>query len=71
MKPTQKRTYGRSGLEVTAMGLGTAPLGNQFRFVPDADARAVTDGAWDAGLRYSTQPRSTGTVSPSFALERR
>ena len=52
MKPTQKRTYGRSGLEVTAMGLGTAPLGNQFRFVPDADARAVTDGAWDAGLRY-------------------
>jgi D-threo-aldose 1-dehydrogenase len=41
-----------SGLEVTAMGLGTAPLGNQFRFVPDADARAVTDGAWDAGLRY-------------------
>jgi D-threo-aldose 1-dehydrogenase len=52
MKPTQKRTFGRAGLEVTAMGLGTAPLGNQFRFVPDADARAVTDGAWDAGLRY-------------------
>ena len=52
MKPTQKRTFGNSGLEVTAMGLGTAPLGNQFRFVPDADARAVTDGAWDAGLRY-------------------
>jgi D-threo-aldose 1-dehydrogenase len=52
VKPTQKRTFGRAGLEVTAMGLGTAPLGNQFRFVPDADARAVTDGAWDAGLRY-------------------
>jgi D-threo-aldose 1-dehydrogenase len=34
------------------MGLGTAPIGNQFRFVPDADARAVIDGAWDAGLRY-------------------
>jgi D-threo-aldose 1-dehydrogenase len=34
------------------MGLGTAPIGNQFRFVPDADARAVIDGAWEAGLRY-------------------
>ena len=52
MKPTQKRAFGRSGLEVTAMGLGTAPIGNQFRFVPDSDARAVIDGAWDAGLRY-------------------
>jgi D-threo-aldose 1-dehydrogenase len=52
MKPTQRKTFGRSGLEVTAMGLGTAPIGNQFRFVPDADARAVIDGAWDAGLRY-------------------
>ena len=52
MKPTQKRTFVRSGLEVTALGLGTAPIGNQFRFVPDADARAVIDGAWEAGLRY-------------------
>src|ERR1700709_2387450 len=52
MKPTQKRTFGRSGLEVTAMGLGTAPIGNQFRFVPDEDARAVIRGAWDADIRY-------------------
>jgi D-threo-aldose 1-dehydrogenase len=52
MKPTDKRKFGRSSLEVTAMGLGTAPIGNQFRFVAEADARAVIDGAWEAGLRY-------------------
>jgi D-threo-aldose 1-dehydrogenase len=52
MKPTDKRKFGRTPLEVTAMGLGTAPIGNQFRYVPDEDARAVIKGAWDAGLRY-------------------
>jgi D-threo-aldose 1-dehydrogenase len=52
MKPTDKRKFGRSGLEVTAMGFGTAPIGNQFRVVPEDDSRAVIKGAWDAGLRY-------------------
>lgn len=52
MKASAKRRFGRSGLEVTAMGLGTAPLGNQFRRVPEEDAREVIAGAWDAGLRY-------------------
>jgi D-threo-aldose 1-dehydrogenase len=52
MKPSDKKKFGRFSFEVTAMGLGTAPIGNQFRFVPEADARAVIDGAWDAGLRY-------------------
>jgi D-threo-aldose 1-dehydrogenase len=52
MQPTDKAKFGRSDLEVTAMGLGTAPIGNQFRFVAEEDARAVIDGAWEAGLRY-------------------
>lgn len=52
MKASQKRRFGRSGLEVTAMGFGSAPLGNQFRAVPEEDARAVIRGAWDSGLRY-------------------
>ncbi|MGO4830692.1 aldo/keto reductase [Rhizobiaceae sp. 2RAB30] len=52
MQAPQKRRFGRSGLEVTAMGLGTAPLGNQFRAVSEEDSRAVIRGAWDAGLRY-------------------
>jgi D-threo-aldose 1-dehydrogenase len=52
MKPTDKRKFGRTQLELTAMGFGTAPIGNQFRNVPEEDARAVIEGAWDAGLRY-------------------
>ena len=30
MDASLKRKFGRSGLEVTAMGFGTAPIGNQF-----------------------------------------
>jgi D-threo-aldose 1-dehydrogenase len=52
MKASLKRKFGRSGLEVTAMGFGTAPLGNQFRRVPEQDARDVIQHAWDSGLRY-------------------
>jgi D-threo-aldose 1-dehydrogenase len=52
MDPTGKKKFGRTDLEVTAMGFGTAPIGNQFRFVAEEDARAVIAGAWDAGLRY-------------------
>jgi D-threo-aldose 1-dehydrogenase len=52
MQASLKRKFGRSGLEVTAMGFGSAPLGNQFRAVPEEDARGVIQHAWDSGLRY-------------------
>jgi D-threo-aldose 1-dehydrogenase len=52
MKASQKKKFGRTGLEVTTMGFGTAPIGNQFRNVTEDDSRAVIAGAWDAGLRY-------------------
>ncbi|GAA1431650.1 aldo/keto reductase [Microlunatus lacustris] len=39
-------------MEVTALGFGTAALGNLFTAVSDEDARATVDAAWDAGLRY-------------------
>ncbi|GAA4088276.1 aldo/keto reductase [Actinomadura miaoliensis] len=34
------------------IGFGTAPLGNMFRAVPDDQARATVQAAWDAGIRY-------------------
>lgn len=34
------------------LGLGTAPLGNLYRAIDDASARATVDAAWDAGIRY-------------------
>lgn len=34
------------------LGLGTAPLGNLFSAVTDAEAHATVTAAWDAGVRY-------------------
>jgi D-threo-aldose 1-dehydrogenase len=47
-----KRKLGRTGVEVTALGLGTAPLGELFVKVEDADSDAVIAAAWDGGVRY-------------------
>jgi D-threo-aldose 1-dehydrogenase len=43
---------GRSGLRVSRLGLGTAPLGNLFTAVSEADADATVRAALDAGLTY-------------------
>jgi D-threo-aldose 1-dehydrogenase len=37
---------------VTPLGLGCAQLGNLYRAMPDEQASAVVDAAWDAGVRY-------------------
>jgi len=34
------------------LGFGTAPLGNMFRDIPEAEARATVAAAWDDGIRY-------------------
>jgi D-threo-aldose 1-dehydrogenase len=34
------------------LGFGTAPLGNMFRDIPEEEAMATVDAAWDAGVRY-------------------
>jgi aryl-alcohol dehydrogenase-like predicted oxidoreductase len=34
------------------LGFGEAPLGNMFRDIPDAEATATVDTAWDQGTRY-------------------
>lgn len=36
----------------TRLGFGTAPLGNMFRDIPEAEARATVDAAWNDGIRY-------------------
>ena len=52
MDPAALRPLARTGLEVTALGLGTAPLGELFERVSDAESTGVVDAAWDAGVRY-------------------
>ncbi|WP_374582165.1 aldo/keto reductase [Pseudoduganella sp.] len=34
------------------LGFGTAPLGNMFRAIPEAEAEATVDAAWDNGIRH-------------------
>ena len=48
----QQVHLGRSGLDVTQFGLGTAPLGGLFAPVSDAEAEATIARAWSLGVRY-------------------
>ena len=43
---------GTGGLSFTELGFGAAPLGNLFRAISEAEAQAVLQAAWDAGVRY-------------------
>lgn len=46
------RHHARSGLDFTELGLGTAPLGNLYRALTDAEAEAIMETAWDGGVRH-------------------
>jgi D-threo-aldose 1-dehydrogenase len=39
-------------LSFTALGFGTAPIGNMRRVMSDAEAEATVESAWDRGGRY-------------------
>jgi D-threo-aldose 1-dehydrogenase len=57
MPPSDKRRFGRSGLEVTSLAFGTAPVGNIFREIDEATSDGMYQRAWDAGVRfYDTAP---------------
>lgn len=49
---TTRRKVAATGLEVTALGFGTAPLGGLYADVPTAQALEALDAAWDLGIRY-------------------
>ncbi|SDJ08327.1 aldo/keto reductase [Salipiger marinus] len=49
---TTPRQLAQTGLSVTALGLGSAPLGGLYADVPRADALATLQRAWDLGIRY-------------------
>lgn len=48
----QRRGIGRRALQVSGLGLGTAPLGGLYRDLSDEEAHATIAAAWDAGVRY-------------------
>ena len=52
MNPTETRKLGNTGVELTRLGFGTAPLGELFFKVDELTAAATLQAAWDAGIRY-------------------
>ena len=55
--PADRLTLGRTELQVTRLGFGTASIGGLFEGVTDADAVATVARAWDLGIRtFDTAP---------------
>ncbi len=52
VRVSDRRRLGSSAVSVTALSLGTAPLGNLFSAVTDAAAAAVVDTAFEVGIGY-------------------
>ncbi|MBN9432177.1 MAG: aldo/keto reductase [Bosea sp.] len=52
MRASDTRRLKRSGIDLTVLGLGTAPLGGLYAPVPTSDARGAIAAAWDRGIRY-------------------
>ena len=51
MDPLARR-LGLTEVEVTQLGFGGAGLGDLFEVIPEAQAAATLEAAWDAGIRY-------------------
>lgn len=52
MTAIRKRPFGSTGLEVTDMGFGAAPIGNFLRPISEEESAAMINRAWDSGMRY-------------------
>ena len=52
MTTLNRRKVGTTGLDVTELGLGGAPIGGFRATISDAEATALIDAAWQGGVRY-------------------
>lgn len=52
MSTIRKKRFGRSGLTVTDMGFGGAPIGNFLRPITEETSDEMVRHAWNAGMRY-------------------
>ena len=52
MDPTARRRLGRTGVELPVLGFGGAHLGELYARVPEPQARATLEAAWEGGVRY-------------------
>jgi D-threo-aldose 1-dehydrogenase len=51
-KTVARRLLGRTGVEVTTLGCGGAPIGGTSGPIDDDDAHAALETSWDVGVRY-------------------
>ncbi|MCK0196979.1 aldo/keto reductase [Ancylobacter sp. 6x-1] len=57
MKVGDTRIHARTGVRVTALGLGCAQMGSLYRVTSYAEAAGAFDAAWQAGIRsFDTAP---------------
>jgi len=49
---TERVPIGNTGIEVTRLGLGLAPIGGLYSPVSERQARATVEKAWDLGIRF-------------------
>jgi D-threo-aldose 1-dehydrogenase len=52
MEPSAMRQLGRTGLALSSLGIGSAPLGDLWERVPESRAQATLAAAWAGGVRY-------------------
>lgn len=52
MDPSTTRTLGRTGLELTAFGMGSAPMGDLWERLSEDRVAAAFEAAYDGGVRY-------------------
>jgi D-threo-aldose 1-dehydrogenase len=52
MNVTDTVPIGRTGIRVTRLGLGLAPIGGLYSPVSEEQARATVEKAWELGIRY-------------------
>jgi D-threo-aldose 1-dehydrogenase len=52
MNIREQRQVGRTGLSITATGIGGAGIGNLYKPVPSSDVQEVLGLAWDRGIRF-------------------
>jgi D-threo-aldose 1-dehydrogenase len=47
-----RREIGGTGVQLTTLGFGAAPIAGLYHAVDEATARATIDAAWEGGIRY-------------------
>jgi D-threo-aldose 1-dehydrogenase len=52
LDPSTPRQLGRTGLALSQLGIGTAPLGNLWKSIPESRAEATLAAAWAGGVCY-------------------